>query len=224
MPRAILLVVVSAVLTGTYTALRLQSASKQRATANFWAEHLMEEARSKRYENIGLRDDSASIAAAIGAVPAGDTDNPDLRLRRNTSNNCLEFDTGAAWERLVLHDWHTTPADAANCATESYDNSELDHVDNAPAPISTSAVTYEGWVFVTWAPVEFVTSTSAWYKRVTVVVRYPSPTGGISPRGCSATASTAPTRARPRHWPPSRPAAPASPISRWARASRTPTG
>jgi hypothetical protein len=38
-------------------------------------------------------------------------------------------------------------------------------------------VTYRGWVFVTWAGVQ---GTSSWYKRVTVVVRYPSPTGGIS--------------------------------------------
>jgi hypothetical protein len=181
---AILLVVVSAVLTTTYSGLRLQATSRERATATYWAEHLMEQARNQPYGSIGLTDTSAGIVAAMAGVPAGDDDNPDLRLRRSTADNCLEFNTGTsaspAWERLVLADWHSSPASASSCSLEAVDNDfHLDHAggDNDYVAAGTPVVTYRGWVFVTWAAIQ---STSAWYKRVTVLVRYPSPTGGTS--------------------------------------------
>jgi hypothetical protein len=47
---AILLVVVSVVLSATYAALRLQATSRQRATATFWAKHLMDVVRNKPYD------------------------------------------------------------------------------------------------------------------------------------------------------------------------------
>jgi hypothetical protein len=181
---AILAVVVSAVLTTTYSGLRLQATSRERATATYWAEHLMEQARNQAYESIGLTDTSAEVAAAMAGVPAGDLDNPDLRLRRSAAGNCLEFNTGTsaspAWERLVLADWHSSPASASSCSLEAVDDDfHLEHagVDNDYVAAGTPAVTYRGWVFVTWAAVH---GTSAWYKRVTVVVRFPAPTGGIS--------------------------------------------
>jgi hypothetical protein len=181
---AILVVVVSAVLATTYSGLRLQATSRERSTATYWAEHLMEQARNQAYEQIGLTDTSAAIDAAPAGVPAGDLDNPDLRLRRSTADNCLEFNTGTsaspAWERLVLADWHSSPAAASNCTLEAVDNNfHLRHAggSNDYVAAGTPAVTYRGWVFVTWATVQ---GTSAWYKRVTVVVRYPSPTGGVS--------------------------------------------
>ena len=37
---------------------------------------------------------------------------------------------------------------------------------------------YAGWVFVTWAAVDGLSD--VYYKRVTVMVRFPSPVGGIS--------------------------------------------
>lgn len=181
---AILLVVVSGVLNTTFTGLRLQATSRQRANATYWAEHLMELARNQPYDSIGLTATSAEMAAAMGGVPAGDTDDPDLRLRRSPANNCLEFNTSTsaspAWERLILADWHSSPASASSCSLEAEDDDfHLDHAGGANDYVAagTPVVTYRGWVFVTWAAVHGV---SAWYKRVTVVVRYPSPTAGIS--------------------------------------------
>ncbi len=182
---ALLLVVATAVFTAVYSGLRLQATARQRAAATAWADHLMELARNQNYDAIGLSSTGAAIDASIAAVPAGDTDNPDLLLRRDGASNCLEFNTGTAaspvWERLVVADWYTPPDVAPACATQTVDNDfHLVHaggVNDHVAP-GTPAVTYSGWVFVTWAPVEGLSN--VYYKRVTVIVRFPSPTGGIS--------------------------------------------
>jgi hypothetical protein len=182
---ALLMVVVTAVFAGVYSGLRLQATARQRATATDWADHLMELARNQNYDAIGLSITSSGMQAAVAAVPAGDTDNPDLLVRRDTVSNCLELNTGTAaspaWERLVLSDWYTSPAAAASCATQTA-NPDLHLVHaggvNDFTPAGTPAVTYSGWVFVTWAPVDG--HPGVWYKRVTVLVRYPSPTGGVS--------------------------------------------
>jgi Tfp pilus assembly protein PilE len=181
---ALLLVVATAVFTALYSGLRLQSTARQRAAATAWADHLMELARNQSYDAIGLSSTSAAIDAAVAAVPAGDTDNPDLLLRRNASN-CLEFNTGTAaspaWERLVVADWYTPPNVAATCATQTDENKfNLVHAGGANDHVAagTPAVTYRGWVFATWAPVEGLSN--VYYKRVTVMVRFPSPTEGIS--------------------------------------------
>jgi hypothetical protein len=185
---ALLLVVVTAVFTAVYSGLRLQATSRQRATATDWADHLMERARNLPYGAIGLLDKGADIDAAIAAIPAGDADHPDRLLRRDTASNCLQFNTGSAaspvWERLVVADWYTPPSGASTCATQTGGEGasyKLRHAggSNDSTPASTPTVTYTGWVFVTWAPVQFV-SPATYYKRVTVLVRYPSPTGGIS--------------------------------------------
>jgi len=182
---ALLLVVATAVFTAVYSGLRLQATARQRAAATAWADHLMELARNQNYDAIGLSSTGTAIDAAVAAVPAGDTDNPDLLLRRNGASNCLELNTGTAaspaWERLVVADWYTPPNAAATCATQTVNNDfhlvheggTNDHV--APG---TPAVTYSGWAFVTWAPVDGLSN--VYYKRVTVMVRFPSPTGGIS--------------------------------------------
>jgi hypothetical protein len=184
---ALLLIVVTAVFTGVYGGLRLQATSRQRATATDWADRLMEQARNLPYEAIGLADTGAQIDAAIAAIPAGESDHPDLLLRRDTASNCLQFNIGTAaspiWERLVVADWYTPPGGASTCTTQAGgegDNYQLRHagVANNYTPAGT-AVTYTGWVFVSWAPVQGVTPT-AYYRRVTVLVRYPSATGGIS--------------------------------------------
>jgi Tfp pilus assembly protein PilV len=180
----LLLVVATAVFTALYGGLRLQATARQRAAATAWADHLMELARNQNYDAIGLSSTAAAIDAVVAAVPAGDTDNPDLLLRRNASN-CLELNTGTAaspvWERLVVADWYTPPSGAATCATQTVNNDfHLVHAGGANDHVApgTPAVTYSGWVFVTWAPVEGLTN--VYYKRVTVMVRFPSPTGGIS--------------------------------------------
>ena len=184
-PSALLLIVVTAVLTGVYSGLRLQSTARQRATATDWADHLMELARNQNYDAIGLSATSTATQAAIAAVPAGDTDNPDLLVRRAAESNCLELNTGTSaspsWERLVLADWYTLPAAAANCATQTTNpDFHLVHAGGANdyTPAGTPAVTYSGWMFVTWAPVDG--QPGVYYKRVTVMVRFPSPTGGVS--------------------------------------------
>jgi len=180
----LLLVVATAVFTALYGGLRLQASARQRAAATAWADHLMELARNQNYDAIGLSSTGAAIDAAIAAVPAGDTDNPDLLLRRSASN-CLELNTGTAaspaWERLVVADWYTPPSAATTCATQTVNNDfHLVHAGGANDHVApgTPAVTYAGWVFVTWAPVDGVSN--VYYKRVTVMVRFPSPTGGIS--------------------------------------------
>jgi len=182
---ALLLAVVAAVFTAVYSGLRLQATSRARATATDWADHLMELARNQNYDAIGLSTTSAGLQATVAAVVAGDTDNPDLLVRRASGSNCLEMNTGTAaspaWERLVLADWYTSPAAAASCATQTTDpDFHLVHAGGANdyVPAGTPSVTYAGWVFVTWAPVDG--QTGVYYKRVTVMVRYPSPTGGIS--------------------------------------------
>jgi hypothetical protein len=185
---AVLLVVVTAVFMGVYSGLRLQATSRQRATATDWADHLMEQARNLRYDGIGLLDKGAGIDAAIAAIPAGESDHPDRLLRRDTASNCLELNSGSTaspvWERLVLADWYTPPSASTTCATQSGgegDKYTLRHAggSNDYTPAGSPAVTYTGWVFVSWAPVQGVSPTT-YYKRVTVLVRYPSPTGGIS--------------------------------------------
>jgi len=181
----ILLVAATAVFTAMYSGLRLQATSKQRATATSWADHLLELARNQRYDSIGLSDSTAAIAAVTGTVPAGDVDNPDRRLRRDTATGCLEFNAGTgaspAWERLILSDWYTPPSAAANCATQTATSDfHLRHSggSNDYVAAGSPTVTYTGWVFVTWAAV--AGQADVYYKRVTVVVRHPSPTGGIS--------------------------------------------
>jgi hypothetical protein len=182
---ALLLVVATAVFTAVYSGLRLQATARQRAAATAWADHLMELARNQPYDAIGLSSTGAAIDAAVAAVPAGDTDNPDLLLRRDGASNCLELNTGTAaspaWERLVVADWYTPPNAAATCGTQSVNNDfHMLHAGGANNYVAagTPAVTYSGWVFVTWAPVEGLSN--VYYKRVTVMVRFPSPTGGIS--------------------------------------------
>lgn len=184
---ALLLVVVTAVFTAVYSGLRLQATSRQRATATDWADHLMERARNLPYEAIGLADTGAQIDAAIAALPAAEADHPDRLLRRDTASNCLQFNTGTAaspvWERLLVSDWYTPPSGSSTCTTQTGGEGDiytLRHAggSNDYAPAGT-AVTYTGWVFVTWAPVQGVSPTT-YYKRVTVLVRFPSPTGGIS--------------------------------------------
>jgi hypothetical protein len=182
---ALLMVVVTAVFTAVYSGLRLQATARQRTTATDWADHLMEQARNQHYDAIGLSVTSTGMTAAVAAVPAGDTDNPDLLVRRNAGTNCLEFNTGTAaspaWERLILADWHTSPDAAANCATQTANpDFHLVHAGGANdyVPAGTPAVTYSGWVFATWAPVDG--QPGVYYKRVTVMVRFPSPTGGVS--------------------------------------------
>jgi hypothetical protein len=180
----LLLVVATAAFTAIYSGLRLQATSRQRTPATAWADHLMELARNQPYEAIGLTSTGAAVDAAVAAVPAGDGDNPDLLVRRNTTSNCLELNTATAaspaWERLVVADWYTPPDAAANCATQAVNTDfHLVHAGGANDHVAagTPAVTYRGWVFVTWARVD---GQSTYYKRVTVMVRYPSPTGGIS--------------------------------------------
>lgn len=181
----ILLVAATAAFTAVYSGLRLQATSKQRATATYWADHLMELARNQSYDSIGLSDSTTAIGAVAGAVPAADADNPDRRLRRDTATGCLEFNTGTGpspvWERLVLSDWYTPPSASATCATQTATSDHhLRHSGegNDYVAAGSPAVTYPGWVFVTWAPV--AGQANVHYKRVTVVVRFPSPTGGIS--------------------------------------------
>jgi prepilin-type N-terminal cleavage/methylation domain-containing protein len=182
---ALLLVVATAVFTAVYSGLRLQATARQRAAATAWADHLMELARNQNYDAIGLSSTGTAIDAAVAAIPAGDTDNPDLLLRRNGASNCLELNTGTAaspaWERLVVADWYTPPNAAATCATQTVNNDfHLVHAGGANDHVApgTPAVTYSGWAFVTWAPVDGLSN--VYYKRVTVMVRFPSPTGGIS--------------------------------------------
>jgi hypothetical protein len=91
----VLLVVATAVFTALYGGLRLQASARQRAAATAWADHLMELARNQNYDAIGLSSTSAAVDAVVAAIPAADTDNPDLLLRRSASN-CLEFNTGTA--------------------------------------------------------------------------------------------------------------------------------
>jgi hypothetical protein len=181
----LLLVVATAVFTAVYGGLRLQATARQRAAATAWADHLMELARNQNYDAIGLSSTGSAIDAALAAIPVGDTDNPDLLVRRNTTSNCLEFNTGTpstpAWERLVVADWYTPPNAAATCATQTVNNDfHLVHAGGANDHVApgTPAVTYSGWVMVTWAPVDGLSN--VYYKRVTVMVRFPSPTGGIS--------------------------------------------
>jgi Tfp pilus assembly protein PilV len=181
----LLLVVATAVFTALYSGLRLQASARQRAAATAWADHLMELARNQNYDAIGLSSTGTAIEAVVAAVPAGDSDNPDLLLRRNTTSNCLELNTGTtaspAWERLVVADWYTPPNAAATCATQTVNNDfHLVHAGGANDHVApgTPAVTYSGWAFVTWAPVDGLSN--VYYKRVTVMVRFPSPTGGIS--------------------------------------------
>jgi len=181
----LLLVVATAVFTALYGGLRLQATARLRAGATAWADHLMELARNQNYDAIGLSSTGAAIDAAVTAIPAGDTDNPDLLLRRNGASNCLELNTGTAaspiWERLVVADWYTPPSAAPACATQTVNNDfHLVHAGGTNDHVApgTPAVTYSGWVFVTWAPVESLSN--VYYKRVTVMVRFPSPTGGIS--------------------------------------------
>ncbi len=181
----ILLVVTTAVFTAVYSGLRLQATARQRATATAWADHLMELARNQHYDAIGLSSTGAEIEAAMAAVPAGDTDNPELLLRRSTASNCLEFNAGTAaspaWERLIVADGYTAPDAAATCTTQPVNNDfHLVHAGgvNNHVAAGTPAVTYAGWVFVTWAPVDGFAN--VYYKRVTVMVRFPAPTGGIS--------------------------------------------
>jgi type II secretory pathway pseudopilin PulG len=181
----VLLAVATGVFTALYGGLRLQATARQRTAATAWADHLMELARNQSYDAVGLSSSGAAIEAAATAVPAGDTDNPDLLLRRDGASGCLEFNTGTAaspaWERLVVADWYTPPDAAATCATQTV-NTDF-HLVHAGGPndhvaVGTPAVTYSGWVFVSWAPVDGLGN--AYYKRVTVMVRFPSPTGGLS--------------------------------------------
>jgi hypothetical protein len=181
----LLLVVITAVFTAVHGGLRLQVTARQRATATAWADHLMELARNQNYDAIGLSSTGAEIDVAMATVPAGDADNPELLLRRNTASNCLELNTGTtaspAWERLIVADGYASPDAAATCATQSVNpDFHLVHAGGANDHVAagTPAVTYSGWVFVTWAPVDGFGN--VYYKRVTVMVRFPSPTGGIS--------------------------------------------
>src|SRR3712207_2459316 len=91
---ALLLIVATSVFTALDSGLRLQATARQRATATAWADHLMELARNQNYDAIGLSSIGAAVDAAVAAVPAGDTDNPNRRLRRNGSSDCLELNTG----------------------------------------------------------------------------------------------------------------------------------
>lgn len=182
---ALLLLVATSVFTALDSGLRLQAATRQRATATAWADHLMELARNQNYDAIGLSSTGAAVDAAVAAVASGDTDNPNLRLRRNGSSGCLEFNTGTpaspSWERLIVADWYTPPNASATCATQAVNNDfHLVHAGgvNDHVAVGSPAVTYGGWVFVTWAAVEGLSD--VYYKRVTVVVRFPSPMGGIS--------------------------------------------
>jgi hypothetical protein len=182
---ALLLTVATSVFTALYSGLRLQATARQRATAAAWADHLMELARNQNYDAIGLSSTGAAIDAAVAAVPTGDTDNPNLQLRRNVSSNCLEFNTGTpaspSWERLIVADWYTPPNVSATCASQAVNNDfHLVHAGgvNDHVAVGTPGVTYSGWVFVTWAAVDGLSN--VYYKRVTVLVRFPSPTGGIS--------------------------------------------
>jgi Tfp pilus assembly protein PilV len=181
---AILLVVATSVFAAMFSGLRLQGSARQRQTGSFWAERLMEQARSKPYEAIGLKDSSAAMAAAAAAVPAGDPDHPDRLLRQDGATNCLEVNTGSAaaprWERLVLSDWNRTPAEAAACSTHSTDsNLQLDHAGASNDHVDpATSLAFHGWVFVSWAAVEGHAST--YYKRVTVLVRHPSQNGAVS--------------------------------------------
>lgn len=181
---SLLLIVATAVFTALYSGLRLQATARQRATATDWAEHLMELARNQDYDAIGLSITGSGIQAAVAAVPAGDTDNPDLLVRRDAATSCLEFNTGTAgspaWERLIVADWYTPPNAAPNCATQTV-NPDFHLVHAGAANDHTppgAAVTYSGWVFATWAPVDG--QPGVYYKRVAVMVRFPSPTGGVS--------------------------------------------
>lgn len=185
----IVFVVVTAAFTAIYRGLLFESVSKQRQTATAWAEHLMELARHQDYAAIGLSDTTAAIAGLIGSVPPDDPDNPDLLLRRHPTSNCLEFNTGTAaapaWERLILSDSHSSPDQASACSIEPVNRDfHLLHkgtqgnVSNDYQAVGTPAVTYSGWVFVTWAPV--AGQSGVHYKRVTVMVRFPSPVAGIS--------------------------------------------
>jgi len=182
---ALLLVVATSVFTALESGLRLQATARQRATATAWADHLMELARNQNYDAIGLSSTGAAVDAAVAAVPADDIDNPNLLVRRNGSSHCLEFNTGTpaspSWERLIVADWYTPPNASATCATQAVNNDfHLVHAGgvNDHVAVGTPAVTYAGWVFVTWAAVDGLSN--VYYKRVTVMVRYPSPTGGIS--------------------------------------------
>jgi hypothetical protein len=182
---ALLLVVATSVFTAVFSGLRLQATARQRAAATAWADHLMELARNQNYDAIGLSSTGAGIDAAVAAVPAGDTDNPNLRLRRNGSGNCLEFNTGTpaspSWERLIVADWYTPPDASPTCATQTVNNDfHLVHAGGANdhVAVGTPAVTYSGWVFVTWAAVDGLSN--VYYKRVTAIVRFPSPSSGIS--------------------------------------------
>jgi Tfp pilus assembly protein PilV len=181
----LLLAVTTGVFTAVYGGLRLQGTARQRATATAWADHLMELARNQNYDAVGLSSTGAEIDAAMAAVPASDTDNPELLLRRNTASNCLEFNTATAaspvWERLIVADGYTAPDAAASCTTQAVNNDfHLVHAGGANNHVAagTPAVTYSGWVFATWAPVDGFSD--VYFKRVTVMVRFPAPTGGIS--------------------------------------------
>jgi hypothetical protein len=182
---ALLLLVAGSVFNAFYSGMRLQATAKQRANATAWADHLMELARNQNYHAIGLSSTGAAVDAALAAVPADDTDNPNLRLRRNGSTDCLEFNTGTpaspSWERLIVADWYTPPNASATCATQPVNNDfHLVHAGgvNDHVAVGTPMVTYSGWMFVTWAAVDGLSN--VYVKRVTVIVRFPSPTGGIS--------------------------------------------
>jgi type II secretory pathway pseudopilin PulG len=181
----VLLAVATGVFTALYGGLRLQATARQRTAATAWADHLMELARNQNYDAVGLSSTGAAVEAAAAAVPAGDADNPDRLVRREAASGCLEFNTGTAaspaWERLVVADWYAPPNAAATCSTQPLDTDF--HLVHAGGPndhvaVGTPAVAYSGWMFVTWAPVDGLGS--VYYKRVTVMVRFPSPTGGIS--------------------------------------------
>jgi hypothetical protein len=181
----VLFVVVTAAFTAIYRGLLFESVSKQRQTATAWADHLMELARHQDYAALGLSDTTAAIAGLLGTVAPEDVDNPDLLLRRNPTSNCLEFNTGTAWERLILADSHSSPADAPVCAVEPVNpdfhllhKGSAGNLSNDYRAVGTPAVTYHGWVFVTWAPL--AGQAGVYYKRVTVMVRFPSPVGGVS--------------------------------------------
>jgi Tfp pilus assembly protein PilV len=181
----LLLAVATGVFTAFYGGLRVQATARQRTAATAWADHLMELARNQNYDAVGLSSTGAAIDAAVAAVSAGDADNPDLLLRRNGASNCQELNTGTAaspaWERLVVADWYTPPDAAATCAVQTVNNDfHLVHAGGANdhVAIGTPAVTYSGWVFVTWALVDGLSN--VYYKRVTVMVRFPSPISGIS--------------------------------------------
>jgi hypothetical protein len=185
MSSALLLVVTTAVFTAVYSGLRLQGTARQRATATAWADHLMELARNQNYDAVGLSSTGAETDAAMAAVPAGDTDNPELLLRRSPASNCLEFNTATAaspvWERLIVADGYTAPDAAATCTPQTVNHDfHLVHAGGANNHVAagTPAVTYSGWVFATWAPVDGFSD--VYFKRVTVMVRFPAPTGGIS--------------------------------------------